>query len=69
MCLHLVGSREVPGSRLEARSGHFMPAGLLDSQLAALEALGTDEQAVVMDISAPVPALVSDAVARIQKLA
>ena len=31
--LHLHGSKEVLGSRLEGRSGHFMPAALLDSQL------------------------------------
>src|SRR6478752_4721773 len=32
--LHLHGSKEVLGSRLEGRTGHFMPAGLLESQLA-----------------------------------
>lgn len=65
--LHLDGSREVLGSRLEGRSGHFMPTKLLDSQLATLEPLGQDERAVVIDISAPVPALVSDAVVRLQQ--
>lgn len=64
--LHLDGSREVLGSRLEGRSGHFMPTTLLDSQLATLEPLGPDERAVVIDISAPVPALVGDAVVRLQ---
>ena len=66
--LHLDGSREVLGSRLEGRSGHFMPTALLDSQLATLEPLEADERAVVIDISAPVPALVSDAVVRLQKI-
>lgn len=65
--LHLDGSREVLGSRLEGRSGHFMPTKLLGSQLATLEPLGQDERAVVIDISAPVPALVSDAVVRLQQ--
>lgn len=65
--LHLDGSREVLGSRLEGRSGHFMPTGLLDSQLATLEPIQEDECAVVIDISAPVPALVGDAVARLKK--
>ena len=36
--VHLSGSRELLSSRLGARQGHFMPASLLDSQLAALEA-------------------------------
>lgn len=65
--LHLEGSREVLGGRLEGRSGHFMPAALLDSQLATLEPLQADEAAVVIDISAPVPALVSDAVVRLRQ--
>lgn len=65
--LHLDGTREVLGSRLEGRSGHFMPTTLLDSQLATLEPLDADERCVVIDISAPVPALVSDAVVRLQQ--
>lgn len=65
--LHLDGTREVLSSRLEGRSGHFMPTTLLDSQLATLEALEADEAAVVIDISVPVPALVSDAVVRLQQ--
>lgn len=64
--LHLDGSREVLGARLEGRSGHFMPTTLLDSQLATLEPLAEDESAVVMNISAPVPTLVSDAVVRLK---
>lgn len=65
--LHLDGSREVLGSRLEGRSGHFMPAALLDSQLATLEPLQADEAAVVIDIAAPVAELVGDAVVRLHK--
>ncbi|WP_449373406.1 gluconokinase [Arthrobacter psychrolactophilus] len=65
--LHLDGSREVLGARLEGRSGHFMPTTLLDSQLATLEPIADDERAVVIDISAPVPALVSDAVVRLKQ--
>lgn len=65
--LHLDGTREVLSSRLEGRSGHFMPTTLLDSQLATLEALEADEAAVVIDISVPVPELVSDAVVRLQQ--
>ncbi|AIY01123.1 thermoresistant glucokinase family carbohydrate kinase [Arthrobacter sp. PAMC 25486] len=67
--LHLDGSREVLGSRLEGRSGHFMPTTLLDSQLATLEPLDADERCAVIDISAPVPALVGAAVVRLQRTA
>jgi len=33
----LCGSRELIAQRIGARQGHFMPAGLLDTQFAALE--------------------------------
>lgn len=36
-CILLESARDVLKARLEARSGHFMPASLLDSQLATLE--------------------------------
>jgi gluconokinase len=35
--------------RLSARLGHFMPASLLDSQLAALEPPGPDEAAFTLN--------------------
>jgi gluconokinase len=35
--LHLAGSRELIFSRLSQRRGHYMPASLLESQLAILE--------------------------------
>ncbi len=35
--VHLVGPRAVLEERMKSRRGHFMPPGLLDSQLAALE--------------------------------
>lgn len=35
--VYLKGSRELIGSRMAARKGHFMPSGLLDSQFATLE--------------------------------
>lgn len=54
--VHLAGSREVLAGRLAARHGHFMPAQLLDSQLADLEPLGSDELAIVVDIESRSPA-------------
>jgi carbohydrate kinase (thermoresistant glucokinase family) len=64
--LHLNGSREVLASRLEGRSGHFMPPGLLDSQFATLEYLQADEPGLVVDISPAVPEILADAVERIR---
>ncbi len=47
--VYLAGSKDTVGKRLTARSGHFMPSSLLDSQLAALEPPGPDENAVTVD--------------------
>ncbi|QHT58308.1 gluconokinase [Cellulomonas sp. H30R-01] len=48
--VHLDGSRDLLASRLAARLDHFMPASLLDSQLATLEPLDEDEDGVVLDV-------------------
>jgi carbohydrate kinase (thermoresistant glucokinase family) len=56
--IYLRGSREVIARRLAERRGHFMPASLLDSQFATLEPPDPDEDAIVVDIDRPVPAIV-----------
>lgn len=48
--VHLAGSRDILLARMAARTGHFMPASLLDSQLAALEAPNKQEDAVTVNI-------------------
>ncbi|WP_255769827.1 gluconokinase, GntK/IdnK-type [Pseudarthrobacter sulfonivorans] len=63
--LHLHGSKEVLKARTEGRSGHFMPPALLESQLATLEALESDEAGIVVDIAGPVDTVVTDALAGI----
>jgi gluconokinase len=51
--VHLAGTRELLSSRLGVRQGHFMPASLLDSQLAALEApQAPAERCLTVDIAA-----------------
>jgi carbohydrate kinase (thermoresistant glucokinase family) len=56
--VHLHGSRELLLSRMKHRPGHFMPASLLDSQLATLEVPGPDENAIPVDCAEPLhPAL------------
>ena len=47
--VHLLASRELVQTRVDARKGHFMPPSLLESQLAALEPLGPDEPGVGVD--------------------
>lgn len=48
--VHLHGTREELSVRLRGRSNHFMSVAMLDSQLAALEPLGADEDGVVLHI-------------------
>lgn len=62
--VHLTGGRAVLAERLRARHGHFMPAALLDSQLAALESLGPDEAGVTVDATRT-PSEIVDEVLRV----
>ena len=55
--VHLAGSRELIASRMGARTGHYMPTTLLDSQFAALEPPGPEE-AITVDIALDLPDLV-----------
>jgi gluconokinase len=50
--VYLKGERELIGSRLALRTGHFMPAALLESQFAALEEPRADERPIVVSIDA-----------------
>jgi carbohydrate kinase (thermoresistant glucokinase family) len=65
--VHLDGSREILEQRLGARSGHFMPATLLDSQLATLEPLGADEPGVVIDIDQSITQIIALAQAAVTR--
>jgi gluconokinase len=55
--VHLTGSPELVASRLAAREGHFMPPGLLASQLDALE---PPDGALTLDVAASPEALVGE---------
>lgn len=48
--VHLDGSKQVIGERLSKRLDHYMPASLLDSQLATLEPLDPDEYGIVVPL-------------------
>lgn len=70
VCLvHLAGSRSLIAARLAERSGHFMPASLLDSQFTALEPPGPDENAITVDIDQPLDRLVADILRRMNSRA
>ena len=49
--VHFTGSRELVLERILRRQGHFMPPALLDSQFAALEEPGSDEQSFAVDLA------------------
>ncbi|ENN86469.1 gluconate kinase IdnK [Rhizobium freirei PRF 81] len=57
--IHLAGTRETILRRLQARRDHFMPPALLDSQFAALEPPGADEEAITVDIDQPLDMVVA----------
>lgn len=49
--LHLHGDKALIAERMRARSAHFMPTSLIDSQFAALEPPGADEAALTVDVA------------------
>lgn len=61
--VHLTGSRPLLKQRMNERRGHFMPAGLLDSQLATLEVPEPDETVINLDVAEQPVAIVERALA------
>ena len=49
--IHLTGSKSLLQARMKERRGHFMPAEMLESQLATLQKPEPDEVAVNLDIA------------------
>ena len=58
----LDGTRQLIAARLAARKGHFMPAGLLESQFATLEPPAGEENPITVSIDATVEIIVDDIV-------
>ena len=65
--VYLVGDAAIIEQRMQARNDHFMPPGLLKSQLATLEPPGADEGADQFDIAMPVGEIAQAAIARLLK--
>lgn len=65
LTVHLSGSKELIERRLASRRAHFMPASLLESQFATVEALGADEEGFEVAIDRPLKHVVEDLVARL----
>lgn len=58
--IHLQGSKELVAARMAARPDHFMPASLIDSQFADLEA-PEGPAVLTADIARPLDEIVADA--------
>lgn len=67
--VHLHGSAALLHQRLSARTGHYMPPSLLDSQLATLEPPGADEGAISVDIGPPSDQVAATVLGRLQPTA
>lgn len=63
--VHLAGAAELIRDRMTRRADHYMPASLLDSQVAILEQLGPDESGVVLELALRPEELISAAVSRL----
>jgi carbohydrate kinase (thermoresistant glucokinase family) len=59
--VHLHGERGLLERRMAQRSGHYMPASLLQSQLDTLEPPEADEASITLDIDQPLDAMVAQA--------
>jgi len=62
----LHGPAELLFDRLRTRTGHYMPASLLQSQLATLEPPGADEAPIRFDITVPPADIVAEAVRQLR---
>ncbi|HKC47038.1 MAG TPA: gluconokinase [Gemmatimonadales bacterium] len=63
--VHLTGDAGVIRQRMGQRTGHYMPASLLDSQLATLEVPGVDEHAWTFNITDAPQSIVAHIVERL----
>ena len=66
--LYLHGSRALIAERMARRERHFMPLALLDSQFAALEIPGADEDAITVSIDAAPAEIVANLAEAIREL-
>lgn len=57
--IHLDAPAAAIRSRMAARTDHYMPVSLLDSQIATLEPLEPDERGIVLDATLPAEVLIT----------
>ncbi|GAB2644506.1 gluconokinase [Gordonia jinhuaensis] len=66
--VYLQGSREVITARQAARTGHFMPTSLMNSQFDTLEPLAPDEPGITVDVDASIDDVVANALTGLRNL-
>ncbi|QCO55636.1 gluconokinase [Pseudorhodobacter turbinis] len=64
--IYLAGSPEVIATRMAARSGHFMPPSLLESQFATLEPPTAEEPAIKVGIDQPIPLIIAEIIEKLR---
>ena len=64
--VYLDGNRELIGSRMAGRKGHFMPTALLDSQFSTLEVPDSDETPVSVSVKPGPDKIVDNIVAMLE---
>jgi gluconokinase len=64
--VYLAGTKELIGQRLAARTDHFMPSALLDSQFATLEAPGSDENTLRVELGPSAAELAAEIISRLR---
>jgi gluconokinase len=65
--VHLHGDLALVAARQAARQGHFMPASLVPSQFATLEAPTPEEGVVTLDVAATPEDLVAQAIVALRE--
>jgi gluconokinase len=65
--VHLAGDRDLIAQHVQARTGHFMPASLLDSQFRELEPLESDEKGITVDVHLDPNHLVAEIIRRLDE--
>ena len=59
--IHLQGSKELIARRMQQRAGHFMPASLLDSQIASMEPALDEPDIITVSIDDAIKNIVANA--------
>ena len=65
--IHLAGGRDLIHARMAARREHYMPVALLESQIATLEPIELDENAIAVSIDAPADMIVESVLKRLDR--